>query len=507
MGASEPSVPEPAVPMHISMERPGRLFAGTPTLANLACLLAVVMAGDALFHGARFGLNVALFALAVTAAAVLVVPMRVAKLSGRLLLLYVVVMIGALIEEPSVLSLALVIVGLASFALAENRAMHRNALYWMQKLGRFFTHALFTGPVDAIDGVQELPRVWGVRSLRAEANGWLVPVGLSAAFIGLFSLANPVIADWLRALLSLGWSPVDLQWRVLLWLGIALIAWPLIRPVFLWPQAPAPWTRLGCVSAVLVERYLTPIAVLRGLILFNLVFAVQNGLDVQNLWGVAPPSAGMTLAVYAHASAYPLVASALLAGVFVILAFGPSDTAPSRISLLLMSLFVAQNVLLVVSSIERTLLYINSYALTYLRIAALIWMGLVAFGLVLIVLRVVRGKSNLWLINANTAALIWVLSVSAFIDFAAMIAEHNVRNAREMGGQGVYLDARYLRSIGPSVLPAMRRYSARTNGWSWDVGRHADAIEAELRLKQADWRSWTFRGHRILSALPPPQQP
>ncbi len=63
----------------------------------------------------------------------------------------------------------------------------------------------------------------------------------------------------------------------------------------------------------------------------------------------------------------------------------------------LVTLWIAQNVLLVASSILRTIDYIAVYSLTPWRIAALAWMALVAVGLVLILWRMWRGLSARWL--------------------------------------------------------------------------------------------------------------
>ena len=52
----------------------------------------------------------------------------------------------------------------------------------------------------------------------------------------------------------------------------------------------------------------------------------------------------------------------------------------------------------------RTVDYVDAYSLTVLRIAALVWMALVAIGLVLICWRLLRGRSGAWLINANVLA-------------------------------------------------------------------------------------------------------
>jgi hypothetical protein len=157
---------------------------------------------------------------------------------------------------------------------------------------------------------------------------------------------------------------------------------------------------------------------------------------------------GVTLAEYAHRGAYPLVVTALLAGVFVLAALRPgSETARRPWLRALVVVWIVQNVLLVASSMLRTLDYVQAYSLTRLRIAALLWMCLVASGLVLICWRMLRGKSSTWLINANVLAGGLVLAGCGAVDLGAVAARWNVEHAREAGGDGPPLDLCYLATL------------------------------------------------------------
>ena len=95
----------------------------------------------------------------------------------------------------------------------------------------------------------------------------------------------------------------------------------------------------------------------------------------------------------------------------------------------LVFLWVGQNVLLVVSSILRLDLYVETYLLTYWRVAAFIWMLIVAVGLILIVVRIVTYRSNAWLISANLAVLALTIYVCSFVNFADLVASYNVATA------------------------------------------------------------------------------
>ena len=225
-------------------------------------------------------------------------------------------------------------------------------------------------------------------------------------------------------------------------------------------------------------EFLGPSSIVRSLILFNLLFAAQSILDGLYLWGHVALPANMTYAAYAHRGAYPLIATALLAAVFVLAAMRPGGPAEkSKVIRPLVYLWVGQNILLVASSILRLDLYVDIYMLTYWRIAAFIWMGLVALGLVLIVARIALDRSNRWLVGANLIALTIVLYSVSLVNFDAFIADYNLTHSSEMAGKGVKIDANYLLTLGPQALPALDKvdrgfvaaatYCVRTPGPAW----------------------------------------
>ncbi len=164
--------------------------------------------------------------------------------------------------------------------------------------------------------------------------------------------------------------------------------------------------------------------------------------------------------------------------------------------------------LLCLSSILRLDLYVEVYSLTELRVAAGIWMGLVAVGLVLILLRIVLRQSNQWLIATNIAVLAGVLYLSAFIDFPAFIARFNVTHSLELNHDGVPLDIGYLSSLGPSAIPALDLYLSALPDEAIDKKHRALSVRQSLghdfAARPRDWRSWSFRAERIEAYLRSP---
>jgi hypothetical protein len=232
-----------------------------------------------------------------------------------------------------------------------------------------------------------------------------------------------------------------------------------------------------------------------------LLFAVQTALDVFFLWGNATLPADISYAAYAHRGAYPLILTALLAAGFVLIAMNPGGPAErSRVIRPLVYLWVAQNVLLVASSILRLDIYVQIYLLTWWRVAAFIWMLLVAFGLLLIVARIWLNRSNEWLIRANLITLTATLYVCSLVNFAAIIANHNVDHSHEATGKGVTVDINYLFHLGPQALPAIDRAIALRGSDPNLVSRRNCLVE-QHRNDLASWRAWGFRSWRLQRTL------
>jgi hypothetical protein len=206
----------------------------------------------------------------------------------------------------------------------------------------------------------------------------------------------------------------------------------------------------------------------------------------------------LTYADYAHRGAYPLMVTALLTAVFVLLALRSHNRSrrPSMVNALLY-FWLLQNIVLVLSSIWRMKLYVDVYSLTYLRYAALLWMGLVIAGLGLIILRIVFAKSNIWLINANLAALFVVIYANCFFDAGRFIAFHNVQHCKEVTGTGVELDYNYLLNIGISALPALQWLRQRNQQGIEAAGWPERHLRRKLAASLDNWRIWTIRNYRL----------
>lgn len=467
-------------------------------------LAAAALADFLFFNSPAIGISLPLLLCAGAALVLAANPVRASARLRWLCGLVFVLAIAALVEDVSWLSV--LVAGVTMLYLA--RLLAGGGERWPAALGRSL-RLPFTGPFRLAGDLSRVSRL-ASRGRRmavstASVAAWVVPGILSLVFLGLFDAANPLLHHWLRALDLTRLSGLVSMPRVTFWLVAICLVWPLLHmPSARRPAAPVaakPAEELPEVAALLGEA-----AVLRSLVLFNALFAVQTGLDAAYLWGGLALPDGMTYAAYAHRGAYPLIVTALLAAGFVLAAMrpgGPAET--SRWIRPLVLAFVAQNVALVASSIQRTALYVEAYGLTQLRLAAFIWMALVGVGLMLIVLQILGRRSNAWLLDANAIAVAVTLYLCCFANFPYIVARYNVAHWQERSGMGPVLDVIYLASLGPDALPAYVGIAAGAtphglDHWQARVLREQPRA-AKRRLDQADWRSWTFRNWRLRRVL------
>jgi hypothetical protein len=459
-------------------------------LFKLAGALLLVILADLLFWFQRAGSTLGLFALAVLVVAACTRMEILARWPSRFAFAGALFFALALAADPGPLALLLYWTSLTLAALLPRTARFDDGWRWSQRL---VVHGLLSaiGPLRDYLIASRARRRRGPIGLRSKAFVLILPLIGSTIFLSLFAQANPLIGDFLARLDF--WPEFDLLTvvRGIFWCVVLTAMWSVLRPprFSLWPPRQGERADFALPGVSIAS-------VAISLLAFNLIFALQNGLDLAYLWSGAALPEGMTLAEYAHRGAYPLIATALLAGLFVLVTLRPgAATAASRPIRLLVTLWIAQNLLLVASTMLRTLDYVLAYSLTELRIAALIWMGLVAIGLALICVRLLRGKSGAWLINANLLAAALVLAGCSWVDFGAVAATWNVRHAREVGGAGAAIDLCYLNQLGSSALVPLIELESRPlpaelrERVQWVRSRAMD----RLAETQADWHGWTLR--------------
>lgn len=466
---------------------PVRTTVGT---IRLAAAIGLAALADWLFYDQPAGITVAIFAVALSGCALLT---NRALLDRRRFLPAGLVLIAGIV--PAVEHLSALSLGFVLLALGVAAAMLTNPGFdslgdRARALLGLYIFAPFRMARDVIKPL-DLP------AISSGIAVWILPVLMSCIFLLLFASANPLIEKWMSAV-NLAKLTRNLSLpRILFWLLALSLIWP-----FVWLRWYRTQARVAAREATfLVAEFPGTAIVLRSLILFNLLFAVQTALDIIYLWGNVALPADISFASYAHRGAYPLILTALLAAGFVLVSMRPGGPAErSKVIRPLVYLWVGQNVMLVISSILRLDLYVQTYLLTFWRIAAFIWMLLVGAGLVMIVARIALQRSNAWLIRLNLVAALLTLYACSLTNFAAIIADYNVSHSREVTGKGVNADINYLLSLGPQALPGINK-SPRMREGDWTLVASRDSLIDRFHRETASWRAWSLRDWRLKQHL------
>jgi Domain of unknown function (DUF4173) len=485
-----------------------------PLTETLIAALALTAVSDRILFNAPIGLSLVIFALLTGSAALWL--HRV--IAGKMRLFMAACLYGLallpLLENISPLSLAVAVslFAIGSLTIADGL---RGALFEkMRQLVLFLLSTPVAAPMGVL-GWRRAAKAAGTQIVSfATAGVWLMPVIIGLVFLALFEEANPVIAQWLQRLDF--WAIFDLlnPARLLFLTLVFVVTWPFLRPMIRKRKlaktagesisssgGPAFPEKAQTVADVLFGEA----AILRALLVFNVMFALQSLLDAAYLFGGMQLPDGMSYASYAHRGAYPLIVTTLMAALFVLLALRSGSAARANgLIRQLVYLWVGQNILLVFSSILRLDLYVDAYGLTYWRVAAFIWMALVACGLGLIVWRIVRNRSAEWLVGTNLGIAATVLYAACFVNFASMIGNYNTAHGIK--------DYWYLASLGPQAIPAFDKEldAVRAAGCepvpSGQFGYQCPPVKLadwrshamlQVQIGFTDWRGWTLRGWRL----------
>ena len=410
----------------------------------------------------------------------------------------------AVVIEPSPLNLAIEWITLSAFGFVHQGGPLGNLL----NIGKAAALSFFRTPMNFLNEsrkVKALHTKNGSQVKIFSLSNTLLPVIAIIVFGFLLIIANPLIEI---SVLQLSW--LDPSIHLFTWMPLISLLSFIILFAILSLQA-LPSNNVGTVPEKLwAAAYFKPLTVIFTLVILNLMFAGENVLDLRYLWsGISLPS-GLNYAEYVHRGSYTLIVTAILAGAFMIFALQPGSEGEATKPLRgLVYLWTLQNLFLVASSAKRTLDYIDAYGMTLWRLSGLIWMGLVAAGLVLIVLRVILKRSSVWLLNSNLIATYATLLICGLLDFSSVTATWNAARAVQhlslmAAYQTLDVDMSYLDSLGPAALPALQKLLSITNAnknilidlrpASQEISDTHNRIVGNLENTQSNWRTWTLRG-------------
>ncbi|HNX04354.1 MAG TPA: DUF4173 domain-containing protein [Opitutales bacterium] len=261
---------------------------------------------------------------------------------------------------------------------------------------------------------------------------FLAALWLCLFFAALLSTGNAVLGKLLgdipEVIAKLAWLPGAVQ--VIGWIFAAYVAMALVfHPgrSFVSRQLSVEWPRFRVSDA----SFIMDISVwsLAGL---NLLFLLNNGVDVVYLWFSHGLPEGVTYSQYVHNGVNILTLTTVLsAGLIAILAQNPPEVVRHRPVRILCWLWMAQNAFLVLGVFKRLALYVDSYGYTPKRIYVALFLCLVLGGYALLVSAFRGDRGIKWLVRGNLTLLFFYFFAIQFVDAARISANLNLGLLRE----------------------------------------------------------------------------
>lgn len=400
-------------------------------IKELVAAIAIVVVIDlALFAHDRLatgGLGLAMFLVAVPVALVLAArnirrSLRLAAISALLIAM------GLRASYAPTPGTAMAGLGLV-FAFALTLRSPRTFVPEVVAASFYAIGAFGSRVVAAIAGIKRLAARTPVG--RVSILPVVIPAGLCAIFLGVFALANPVVAHGISAAwAALGsWVALPSVGRVIVW-AIALVgSASLLRPSFRSSRASE------IAEATTVPASTTSLLVARNaLVGLNVLFLAYNLLDAAYLWTGTPP-ASMRTQQYAHQGAFWLtLALVLLTTVVGVMFRGPLARDPkAALGRRLAYVWMAQGLVLALGTYRRIAIHVAYSGLSDLRIVGILGTTLVVSGVVLVALKLYRGRTFAWLLRRQLDA--FALTIAVYTVFPTHLVSANVNVGRIESGE------------------------------------------------------------------------
>jgi hypothetical protein len=324
----------------------------------------------------------------------------------------------------------------------------------------------------------------------------LVPILVVGLFGLVFMAANPLIERWAGlawdALTSGGGhllSPVRVGfWLVAALIGAGMLS-PRVRELRL-SERLGPGHRIEGALDVPAE---TSLATARNVLLgVNVLFLAYNALDAVYLWAGTPPP-GIDHTGYAHRGTVWLTVSLLMSTLVLGIIFRGGmnararETRPVRV---LGLAWAAQNFVLAAGTFRRIAMYVDDSGLTVLRCLGIGGVVAVAVAFSLIVAKVARRHTTLWLLRSQFDAFLVALVVWTVLPVDTIVWSFNV--AQIEAGRDQPLLHLYEQSISAEAIPALTRLvHHRDPVIAAGVAERLQALQSGLALEAQRSPRWT----------------
>lgn len=337
----------------------------------------------------------------------------------------------------------------------------------------------------------------------------ILPILITAVFFALYRDSNAVFK-----MIS---NQINLDFVSLQWIGFTLLGLILVYPFFL-------QRNLNYITQkdLLKSDHLTndfdeehrdwfqsvmtfKSELLTGTILFvliNILTLSVNITDIIYTWGTFTLPAGVSFSEYIHSGISSLIVSILLAIAIILFYFRGAINfySSNKVIKALAYVWIVQNVFLVLSTLLRNKIYVDTYSLTEKRVGVFIYLGLSILGLILCFYKIAAKKNNVFLFRKNMWAIYLSLAFLSIIDWSYCISSYNIYRAKKMNN--FYLDASYMGALSENNFEVVWKFyrSLPNTDFRKDILKNLLDVKLNailLKCHQYDFRSASYQRQQL----------
>jgi hypothetical protein len=350
----------------------------------------------------------------------------------------------------------------------------------------------------------------------------LIPIIVLYIFYWIFKIANPVFDDlsdrffialgeWIRMIFK---DLTFLEIVFTLW-GFVIIAWFIykrnedyvVHDEKKYGEVIVRTRRKKAINKFLYGKtglklrlkneYRTGIIMI---IAVNALLLFINCIDIITIWFNFNYTPDVDLKQFVHEGTYLLILSILLSIAIMIFFFRKNlNFFPNNKFLKVVSyIWIAQNLILLVSVVIRNMHYIHYFGLAYKRIGVFFFLAMVIFGLISLYLKIRDKKSGFWLIKINSWAVYIGFVLFAIPDWDIMIAKHNLSHPMKNN-----IETSFLLTFDNKALPLIDqnkeilKQSKQYNTYRFFYDTYEDVYNDRVRemmkqYKSHSWASWNY---------------
>jgi len=328
----------------------------------------------------------------------------------------------------------------------------------------------------------------------------VIPVIIALVFLGIYSLSNPILSSFL--------SQINLNFisaSCILFMAYAFfICYGLLLPSKLnkltmtdlttkddlyseEQSAKEPASHFLSVNS---EAYIA----VTVFILLNMVIGLNNGLDIYYLFIKKVLPTGLTYTSFLHQGVNALICSIFLAIGLIMYFFSSRLNFIPKANYLKLAayLWIIQNVFLTYLCFYKNYQYIDQFGLTYKRLGVYTFLALAVMGLGLTFYKILKNKSNLFLVRKNSWVAYIGLVLLGTYDWDYAIIHNNLTSNKDQ-----HIDYNYLLSLDHSGLPLIRKHLFIDDQDYQNTMRIVDSV----KLKDGDYAYFTMPKEKAVDKI------